>query len=709
MHVFGNLHNSSWFNSSTVCKEFLLEGAGDSDGGSIASVVRRPLGMFEWEGSGEWFYPLEVSNPNWSLQHEYMGGGDGGHDTSFSVYQMTDVIIGVEWGNFTDLVQTFGGRLVLKNFWNIRSYSLTEEAAADIDYQQLQDLKLLLHGGFVHMDVDRRVCMVGCAFRIDFPYERDCEFVLKMKYPNRPTLATPNVEGELSSARRADDPLRFPAFRIIGPRTIAESEYEYRSEEFLRSALNMSSNIDYGNSPPSTSDPEDLVTYLEHSGAIYRAVIVPTSVEQAQIQKQGKVVVGPFSTPYYPSQEVAFPTDLAAIEVTLQFKNIVTRASNLSGKIVVRGSMKMVISHSPYTPFVEQRPFSVEGIWDPMSEELCMIGCREDSLSTNPQLNTSWKFCIKSVLRRYVSIDSPLEGAVLSSLYADVHHSDHFTPIGFLRQAAIYYMQEQPDMKKSASIASLTTYRYTVTAKAEELAKTTTPEEALDKRWFHPRYPTPYDVKDLCKATENMRSSLSSLHTSLLYDADGRVVDMMLGGFEVTYLESCVASSSFEYLPWDTPLKTFVAGSYLKVAFRFGLVRTSRSRESALTSTPWQCGAEGVYEPFTGKMHLVVHLMDKYMDGIGEGQLVAPFWPLKQNVGGGDVGVKDHEIYMKLQFPSSDFTMTSAEEEALDPSPEYSPDGAYIHRYKVNMRVESLRPQSDPLYFKPLVARNYPL
>ena len=53
--------------------------------------------------------------------------------------------------------------------------------AADIDYQQLQDLKLLLHGGFVHMDVDRRVCMVGCAFRIDFPYERDCEFVLKAR------------------------------------------------------------------------------------------------------------------------------------------------------------------------------------------------------------------------------------------------------------------------------------------------------------------------------------------------------------------------------------------------------------------------------------------------------------------------------------------------------------------------------------------------
>lgn len=109
-------------------------------------------------------------------------------------------------------------------------------------------------------------------------------------------------------------------------------------------------------------------------------------------------------------------------------------------------------------------------------------------------------------------------------------------------------------------------------------------------------------------------------------------------------------------------------------------------------------------------MHLLVHLRHKYIDGVRKDQLVASFWLLQRNGGGGDVEVEDHEIYMKLQFPSIIRMMTQITIlMSLDPYSEYSHQGEYDHRYKVNMMVESLRFKSDPLYFKPFVATNYVL
>ena len=86
-----------------------------------------------------------------------------------------------------------------------------------------------------------------------------------------------------------------------------------------------------------------------------------------------------------------------------------------------------------------------------------------------------WKLCLKSVLRRDVSIDSPPEGAVLNGPF--------FGSLALLR----------------GGDNSHQLYTFTVAPKAAELARRPpSPElEALkDPRWFHPRFPgAPADVR----------------------------------------------------------------------------------------------------------------------------------------------------------------------------------------------------------------------
>lgn len=64
---------------------------------------------------------------------------------------------------------------------------------------------------------------------------------------------------------------------------------------------------------------------------------------------------------------------------------------------------------------------------------------------------------------------------------------------------------------------------------------------------------------------------------------------------------------------------------------------------------------------------------------------------------------------MKLQFAAIERTMSSRDEEAVDPSPLYSSDWEYRRRYKVDVRNKSLGAKSDPLYFAPFLAKSYPL
>ena len=78
---------------------------------------------------------------------------------------------------------------------------------------------------------------------------------------------------------------------------------------------------------------------------------------------------------------------------------------------------------------------------------------------------------------------------------------------------------------------------------------------------------------------------------------------------------------------------------------------------------PFQCHAEGVYEPFTGKVHLVVHQrQSERIDGVVV-QAVASPWSLGRNGGGAVEAVEDSEIYMQLQFSSVDPPVVTAEED----------------------------------------------
>ena len=89
-----------------------------------------------------------------------------------------------------------------------------------------------------------------------------CSGDLQMKYPDCPSLAASRVEGDLSSERSPGDPLRnIPAMRILGARAFTGSEYEFRSEEFLQTALKMNSSDNIENDR--FASPQDLVSYLD--------------------------------------------------------------------------------------------------------------------------------------------------------------------------------------------------------------------------------------------------------------------------------------------------------------------------------------------------------------------------------------------------------------------------------------------------------------
>ena len=336
-----------------------------------------------------------------------------------------------------------------------------------------------------------------------------------------------------------------------------------------------------------------------------------------------------------------------------------------------------------------QQIFSMEGEWNPVSGKLCMLGCG-DMLSRNisntvymsnnyqQMMNVSkflsagcnWKICLQPVLRNYADIDS-LQGALLSSL-REPGHPDYFAPLKLKQSISSFQTHDS---------RYPTEYQYTRISQAIELADTNRAAEGTLLKFIDDhRLIFPTTKGDLCTDIVELTMDLRLAQDVSWSDFSRRYTIVL----DVTNIESCTLSSRRRPNGYmgdhnrsiNAP-KVYPVGAYLNVAARFRIVelRSIRGFWSWENITGGGYPAEGVYEPHTGLMHLVVN----YPLGVEEGD-----FGLNRlgNVHHTTVGALDREIYVKIQYPPSN-PMSSRQR-------------------RVQVQVKSLRNSSDSLYFPTL-------
>jgi hypothetical protein len=263
--------------------------------------------------------------------------------------------------------------------------------------------------------------------------------------------------------KTVDDPEYFPPVSIFGFQ-VGPRRYQFAGEEtFNNSLLNVPANVDSTASMQLRS--QHLQQYLEQQCLEGEMSL---SMKELMTHNSQMLRLGPFNAAYNQVQMNNHSNRtrrrLLAIRITVKLEDVHCQATSATldstGVVLVSGILKGQVSiyqssssglaeesgaHWTFIS-VEQKPLAVEGTWNPVSGELHMVGCSPmnfhsssstpDEDSTNKTSSGSrcdWKFCMNSVLRDSVTMDSP-EGAVLSSLHEDDHqHPNYFEPLRFTR------------------------------------------------------------------------------------------------------------------------------------------------------------------------------------------------------------------------------------------------------------------------------------
>ena len=506
---------------------------------------------------------------------------------------------------------------------------------------------------------------------------------MQMRYPKHHTIMSRQIEAEVTILGSVEDPMHSPRFSILGSSPNAKV-YEFHPEiPELLAGDNIIQTIDHI-APKSITlaGPEQLKKYLESPGQRRWVIAVfESSTEQSLIQSQGKVQVGPSHLAQIQPRKdhVVF-----GVRVHMDFQGVLCRPNTLVGSksILVSALMHILFiveQASPHGKFEGsstnvQQIFSVEGEWNPVSGELCMLGCGEmlsrnisntTYMSNNYQqmMNVSkflgagcnWKICLQSVLRNYVDIDSP-QGALLSSL-REAGHPDYFAP---LKMTQSIFSFQTDDSRYP------TEYQYTRISQAIELADTNRAAEGNLVKFIDDHrliFPTTKEG-DLCSHIMELTMDLRLAQDFSWGDYSTTYMVVL----DVTNIESCTLSSirkPYGYMgdhnrPINAP-KVHPVGAYLNVAARFRIFYLSSIRGS--WRLPWEnihgggYPAEGVYEPHTGLMHLVVNYPLVGDEGdFGLNRL--------GNVYHTTVGTLDREIYVKIQYPPLQSHVIQAENSA---------------------------------------------
>lgn len=143
----------------------------------------------------------------------------------------------------------------------------------------------------------------------------------------------------------------------------------------------------------------------------------------------------------------------------------------------------------------------------------------------------------------------------------------------------------------------------------------------------------------------------------------------------VTDVESCTGFAPGHACPWRftsfDPRK-----NYLKVAVRFNILHANLGGVMMNWQPPLPCRAEGVYEPWTGEMHLVANVQLAKEDAGDDGRNNNLIEPMIIHQPG------PPQVYVKIQYAPMNSTAGAA--------------------HPLQFHMESLRSPSDPLYFSPL-------
>jgi hypothetical protein len=114
----------------------------------------------------------------------------------------------------------------------------------------------------------------------------------------------------------------------------------------------------------------------------------------------------------------------------------------------------------------------------------------------------------------------------------------------------------------------------------------------------------------------------------------------------------------------------------MKVAVRFNILRGDFGGIMMNWQPPLPCRAEGVYEPWTGEMHLVANVQLAKEDDAGDnGKTNNYIEPMVHQPG-------SPQVYVKIQYAPMNSTTGAA--------------------HPLHFHMESLRSLSDPLFFPPL-------
>lgn len=319
---------------------------------------------------------------------------------------------------------------------------------------------------------------------------------MQAKIPKVVNILHRQFEGELTSMKTVDDPEYFPPFSIFGFQDGPRS-YQFAGGETSNNSFpDVPANVDI--TPSMHLRSQNLQEYLERQCRLEGGMSL--SMKEDMTKNPQMLRLGPFNAAYNPVQmnNSNSTRRLLAIRITVELEDVHCQATSAklhTGVVLVSGILKGqvtiyqssssgVADSGAHWTFisVEQKPLAVEGTWNPVSGELHMVGCSptnfqpssstpdEDSTNKTSGSRCDWKFCMKSVLRDSVTMDSP-EGAVLSSLHEDNHqHHNYFEPLRFTRLrgtaegalVANYFAE---------TIYVFDAYRYTRISRALALAK----------------------------------------------------------------------------------------------------------------------------------------------------------------------------------------------------------------------------------------------
>lgn len=166
-----------------------------------------------------------------------------------------------------------------------------------------------------------------------------------------------------------------------------------------------------------------LAEYLEPPYFLEAEMPISVKEQQSYITHQ-LLRLGPFNVypVNHPRKTLQSDSRLVAIRIHLELQDILCQPSmEKPGSVLVSGYIRgQVYIHqtqrngTPIINSVEQKPLTIEGMWNPLSKGLHMVGCGPPNFSpllfpstTLGRRHCNWKLHLKSVLHEIVTKDTP--------------------------------------------------------------------------------------------------------------------------------------------------------------------------------------------------------------------------------------------------------------------------------------------------------------